>query len=82
MCSMWKKKWIENGCISFAFKYTWNVLHINSSVLGFRGWGYFCDQIVFAESQDFDRYSSKYMAICLHHKKLEMKVLHLHKIQV
>ena len=56
-------------------KYTVNILHINSTALGFRGWGYFCDQIVFAESQDFDRYSSKYMAICLHHKTGDERVM-------
>ena len=22
---MWKKKWIENGCVSFAFKYMLNM---------------------------------------------------------
>ena len=34
-------------------KNIWKILHMNARTLGFRGWGYFCDQILFHRKAKF-----------------------------
>ena len=44
---MWKKKWIENGCVSFAFKYMFTVKGLK--ILGRVGTHIFFNYLFFLE---------------------------------
>ena len=54
------KKLTHRLCqVSLVVKYIWKIFYF----IGFRGGGIFVTKIVFAESQSFVRFSSKYMKI-------------------
>ena len=66
--------------------YSENILHNDGRTLGLRGWGYFCDQILFHRKLNFGGVFTgihlntwKYNVCGI---KLEAKVMRLHKIRV